>query len=121
METIGFKVGLALLQARTAREMTQQELADRVEISVDYYSKIERNLALPSLPKFAALCLALGLSADQVLSGNRVELAPAPGTASTDEPPELRAIMRTLRTAPPAKIRIVRDVLRVLEAQAVTG
>ncbi len=60
-------IGKRIKEARMAREMTQQQLADAVEKTIVYISEIERGIKLPSLTLFVQLAKALEVSTDSLL------------------------------------------------------
>lgn len=53
--------GRAIKNLRTSKAMTQQDLAARADISVDYLSKIERGLSSPAFEKIELLADGLGV------------------------------------------------------------
>lgn len=57
--------------ARASRGWTQEELADRVGITVQALSRIERARALPSLETVVQLSDHLGVPIDHLLRGGR--------------------------------------------------
>ena len=60
-------LGKRIRESRISKGYTQQDLADRAEISVVYISEIERGTKMPSLNIFVKLIEALGISADYIL------------------------------------------------------
>lgn len=60
-------LGKRIKEARAKAELTQEELAEKANIAVNYLSEIERGVKMPSLPSFVALAQALGVSADALL------------------------------------------------------
>ena len=56
-----FGANLALISARKARNLTQAELAERVGMSTEMISKIERGIAAPSFPTIGKLGDVLGV------------------------------------------------------------
>ena len=57
-------IGLSLRQLRLQRGLTQEELADRCELSKGFISQVERNLASPSIATLIDMleCLGTNLS-----------------------------------------------------------
>ncbi|GAB4562344.1 MAG: hypothetical protein Tsb0020_10570 [Haliangiales bacterium] len=115
-------IGAGVRRARYALELTQQSVADRVGLSVQFYGRIERGTALPSVEALKRLTVALNVSADELLS--------LPIRSSQDGDPEyaadvqayleldrlsLRRLMRRLRAASPKTLRLVKLLLRELE------
>lgn len=60
--------GLRLRTLRKAKNLTQAQLAEKLELSVNYYSAIERGAKIPQLDTFVRIVNELGASADDVLS-----------------------------------------------------
>lgn len=57
-------------QARSAREqahLTQEQLAERIEVSPQYISDMERGVVGISVQTLCRLCRALGVSSDRIL------------------------------------------------------
>ena len=71
-------MGRRIAAARKARDLTQQQLADQLGVTNKAVSKWETDEGCPDLKTIPALCKALGLTADQLLTG-----APAPGLPLT--------------------------------------
>jgi transcriptional regulator with XRE-family HTH domain len=111
-------IGVAARQARTALEITQEDAAERLGVSVDFYARIERGNSLPSVPTLARMVVVLGVSADALLGRIAFEPGAAPvwsAAASPTDPPEVRRVSRMLRRASPGAIRVVATLLRELE------
>ena len=66
-------MGRRIAAARRARGLTQQQLADQLGVTNKAVSKWETDEGCPDLKTVPALCRALDLTADQLLTG-----APAP-------------------------------------------
>ena len=60
-------VGAIFKEKRTNLGLSQEQLAEKVEVCVDYISKLERGERMPGLRNFVRLLNALDLSADEVL------------------------------------------------------
>ena len=61
-------------QVRVAREqakMTQEVLAEKIEVSPQYISDLERGVVGIALPTLKRLCSTLGVTSDQILFGER--------------------------------------------------
>ncbi len=62
-------IGHGLRAARSQRDgWTQEYAADQVGISPEFYARIERGHALPSVPTLRKLVNVFGVSADVLLS-----------------------------------------------------
>ena len=60
-------VARRVCQARKARGLTQEDLADRAQVSPTHISVLERGVKLPNLDTFIAIANALQVSADELL------------------------------------------------------
>jgi transcriptional regulator with XRE-family HTH domain len=119
-------IGTASRQARAALKLTQEDAAERIGVSAEFYARIERGNALPSVPTLARICAALGVSADVLLGRGEQwhqqqvrpaakELAPKWPAGPPAEPPEIRRLVRRLRRASPATLRLVTLLIKELE------
>lgn len=123
-------IGAAAREARRALELTQEDAAERIGVSAEFYARIERGNALPSVPTFARIAAALGISADALLGLRQVDDEPErdvdsqPAWASASPPsdsPEIRRLVRRLRKASPATLRLVTMLVKELERLGGTG
>lgn len=60
--------GQAIQRIRKERGLTQEQLADRANITSNTVSRIERGLLIPALPTLIDICNALETSADSILA-----------------------------------------------------
>ena len=60
-------IGRAMRQARHALGLTQEQVAEKLELSVEFCSRIERGTSLPSLKTFVRLAEALQVDANTLL------------------------------------------------------
>ena len=60
-------MGDRIKEARKQQRLTQEQLAERLDISVEFVGQIERGLKLPSMQVFIKLIEALNVSADYLL------------------------------------------------------
>ena len=61
------KLGIMIRKCRQARHLSQNELAEKAEISTRYLGDIERGAKIPKLSTFINLLNAMNVSADYVL------------------------------------------------------
>lgn len=115
-------IGTAARSARTSLKLTQEDAAERIGVSAEFYARIERGNALPSVPTLARISTSLGVSADNLLGrapagGDKPTLVPAapPAPAAPADGPELRRLARRLRKASPATLRLVALLVKELE------
>lgn len=110
-----------LAKARSALDLTQEEASERIGITVEYYARIERGKALPSLLTFAQIAVALEVSTDSLMQLGEITQRPVSGLPTWFSAPEeevskqLRRLMRRLRHVPPEVVNAVDSVLKQLE------
>lgn len=138
-------IGDAARAARLRRKFTQADVAERIGVSNEFYARLERGNALPSLTTLARLSIILKVRPD-VLLGNRLSPsrrrprrppAPAPAPAPTsararvstreeaassddslddgEDSPALRRLQRRLRRASPEALKVIRMLLKAIE------
>ncbi|MCG8421897.1 MAG: helix-turn-helix domain-containing protein [Proteobacteria bacterium] len=114
-------IGQAARQARKSLELTQEDAAERIGVSAEFYARIERGHALPSVPTFARIVAALGVSADTLLGlrperpERRGDVVPNWTASPPTDSPEVRRLVRRLRRASPATLRLVTLLVKELE------
>jgi transcriptional regulator with XRE-family HTH domain len=107
----------AARQARQARQLTQQQVAGQLGVSSEFYSRIERGLAHPSLETLLGMADVLGVDVDTLLgldAAHAAERASFPLT-SPDDSPTVRRLAAELQGAPPSTVRLVGAILGELE------
>jgi transcriptional regulator with XRE-family HTH domain len=115
-------IGNSARSARTSLKLTQEDAAERIGVSAEFYARIERGNALPSVPTLARISTSLGVSADSLLGHSPDEQerelpvqAQPPATSQPEDGPELRRLARRLRKASPATLRLVGLLVKELE------
>jgi transcriptional regulator with XRE-family HTH domain len=108
-------LGAAARDARQALGSTQQQLSERLGVNVEFYGRIERGQAWPSVRVFARMVSVLGISGDTLLA---IDLTHAPKPAPltrTDDSPEIRELIALVRKAGPDVVRLVDKLVRGIE------
>jgi transcriptional regulator with XRE-family HTH domain len=114
-EKLAKTIGSAARSARLARGLTQEDAADVVGVSPEFYARIERGKTLPSVPTLLRLAASLRVSTDVLLGldrmpeAARIRLATPP---SRPVAPVTRRILRQLARAHPSTVRLVSLLLR---------
>ena len=62
-------IGERLKTARVNKKLTQEALAEQMDVSVVYISRIERGNSKINLPRLNQICTILGVSEGQILNG----------------------------------------------------
>lgn len=89
-----------LKQIRKERGLTQQQLSEDIDITIDHYVKVESGARNVSLPVFVRLCRVLQVSADYFLCEEKPASALSPEQRAylqTVEFDELEALLQMLR------------------------
>jgi transcriptional regulator with XRE-family HTH domain len=116
-------IGTATRAARVARKLTQEDAADLVGISLEFYARIERGKTLPSVGTLLKISTGLHVAADVLLGIDtlsdaaraRLEAAADPEAAIT------RRLVRRIQRAKPSAIRLVNLLLIELETTPAVG
>lgn len=62
-------IGGRIQQRRKALKLTQEQLAETLQVTVGYVSQIERGITKPNLDMLSAVCAALDLDLGALLTG----------------------------------------------------
>ena len=60
-------LGEQIKRCREKRGFTQEQLAEKIGVSIETISSIERGIKMPRLQNFVAIANQLGVSADELL------------------------------------------------------
>lgn len=66
---INIQIGEQIKAAREQTRMTQEQMAERIEVSPQFVSDLERGVVGISLTTLKRVCTVLGVSSDQILFG----------------------------------------------------
>lgn len=113
-------IGNAAREARRLLKLTQEDAAERIGVSVEFYSRIERGAALPSLTTFVRMAHVLNVSSDVMIgrqpSGDHeAQAAPSLLPSQREERADVRRVIRRLRHASPGTLRFVALLLKEME------
>ena len=70
---INIQIGEQVRIAREQAKMTQETLAEKIEVSPQYISDLERGVVGIALPTLKKLCNTLGVASDQILFGTQAQ------------------------------------------------
>ena len=70
---INVQIGEQIRLAREQAKLTQEQFAERIEVSPQYISDLERGVVGISIPTLKRACVTLGTSSDQILFGATLE------------------------------------------------
>jgi transcriptional regulator with XRE-family HTH domain len=66
------KIGAFITEQRKAKKLTQQELADKIAVTVQAVSKWECGKGLPDISLMKPLCDTLDISINELLNGEKI-------------------------------------------------
>lgn len=66
------KIGKFIADCRKEKKITQEQLAEKLNITDRAVSKWERGLSLPDADKMLSLCNILGISVNELLNGEKI-------------------------------------------------
>ena len=70
---INIQMGEQIRLAREQAKLTQEQFAERIEVSPQYVSDLERGVVGISIPTLKRACITLGTTSDQILFGITAE------------------------------------------------
>ena len=68
------KIGKFIANCRKEKNITQEQLAEKLYITDRAVSKWERGLSLPDAGKMLDLCNILGISVNELLNGEKIDM-----------------------------------------------
>lgn len=78
-------LGRRIQKLRRAQSLTQENLAERLDVTAQAVSKWENDLSCPDIMTLPQLCRELGVSIDTLLTGETVEMAPVQSKKKPEE------------------------------------
>lgn len=110
-------IGANARAARGREALTQEQVAERLDISPEVYGRIERGLIFPRVPTLVDMCRVLRKPSDEILglvhNGNGSQET---GARQHQEPsPELRRLLPRLRKLKPDQLRALQRFLVAFE------
>ena len=69
---INIQIGEQVRIAREQSKLTQEALAEKIDVSPQYISDLERGVVGIALPTLKKLCCELGVASDQILFGTQL-------------------------------------------------
>jgi transcriptional regulator with XRE-family HTH domain len=109
-------IGAAARAARMRLELTQADVAERIEVATEVYGRLERGGMLPSVQTLLRLCHELNVSADELLGLSHHTPSPRSAEAPSlpSERPEIRRLLRSLRQLDPSYVKLLGLVAKAL-------
>lgn len=102
-------------------ELTQADVAERIDVATEVYGRLERGGMLPSVQTLLKLCHELNVSSDELLGLSQHAPSPRGGSSATleahtapSERPEIRRLLRSLRQLDSSHIKLLGLVAKAL-------
>lgn len=97
-------IGERLKKARMSKNFTQEQLAERLDVSVAFLSRAERGNVKINLSRITQICDILDISISTILTGT--------GSNSKDYLSD--DFSNLLKNCPPEKIKLIYEVAKVI-------
>lgn len=97
-------IGERLKNARLNKKLTQEQLAEKLDVSVAFLSRAERGTIKINLARISEICDILDVSISTILTG----------TASNSKNYLTEDFSNLLKNCPPDKIKLIYDVAKVI-------
>jgi transcriptional regulator with XRE-family HTH domain len=117
--TLPATLGERARSARRSLGFTQDDVAERVALSTEFYGRIERGTSLPSVVVFERLCRVLAVRPNVLLGLDEPQprseelIRHASQVATLDER-RLRRTARAMRDLSPSKLELITTVLNTI-------
>lgn len=117
-DEIAEHIGTRARAARLSLDLTQQDAAERIGVSIEFYSRVERGRAVPSVLTLTRMVHALGISADSLIgTGDETSYAEPKRVYGFEDPPELRRLVRRLRKEKPRTLKLIGQLVTEMARQ----
>ena len=97
-------IGQRIKFARLAKKMTQEKLAEKLDVSVAFLSRIERGAITVNLKRLSEICSILEVSEGEILNG----ALPNSNQYLSQEFSDL------LKNCPPDKMKLIYDISKLI-------
>lgn len=97
-------IGERLKKARLTKNLTQEQLAEELDVSVAFLSRAERGNVKINLSRINQICDILDISISDILTG----------TASNSKDYLTDDFSNLLKNCPPDKIKLIYDIAKVI-------
>ena len=97
-------IGERLKKARITKGFTQEQLAEKIDVSVAFLSRVERGKAKVNLNRLNQLCDLLDISEGDVLTG----------VGSNSNNYLNKDLSNLLEGCPPDKLKLIYDIAKVI-------
>ena len=97
-------IGERLKQARISKNLTQENLAEKLDVSVAFLSRIERGSSFINLKRLNQICSILNVTEGEILNG-----------VSKESHSYLnKELSNLLKDCPPEKINLIYNIAKII-------
>lgn len=97
-------IGERLKKARKSKNLTQEQLAEKIDVSVAFLSRVERGDVKINLPRLSQVCDILDISISYILTG----------VGSNSKNYLSDDFANLLKNCPPEKLKLIYDIAKVI-------
>ena len=97
-------IGERLKKARTDKKMTQERLAEKLDVSIAFLSRVERGTTEINLKRLSQICALLDVSEGEILNGS----------SSASKVYLNSDFSSLLKNCPPEKLKLIYDISKVI-------
>ena len=97
-------VGHRLKKARIKKNMTQEDLAEKIDVSVAFISRVERGLSHFNLKRLGEVCSLLDVTEGEILNG----------TSSTSEHYLISEFNEIMKNASPEQQKLIFKIAKTI-------
>jgi len=97
-------IGERLKKARKTKKLTQEQLAEKIDVSVAFLSRVERGDIKVNLSRLNQICDLLDISMSYILTG----------TGSNSKNYLTDDFSNLLKNCPPEKLKLIYDIAKVI-------
>jgi transcriptional regulator with XRE-family HTH domain len=97
-------IGARLKQARLDKELTQENLAEKLDVSVAYLSRVERGTLDISLKRLSEICGLLDVKEGAILNG----------VSTTSKNYLNEDFVHLLKNCPPEKVKLIYELAKTV-------
>ena len=100
-------IGERLKKARISKGLTQEQLAEKLDVSVAFLSRAERGNVKINLPRITQICDILDISISTIITG----------TAFNSKDYLTEDFSNLLKNCPPEKFKLIYDIAKIIVNQ----
>ena len=97
-------IGERLKKARKSKKLTQEQLAEKIDVSVAFLSRVERGDVKINLPRLSQICDILDISISYILTG----------VGSNSKNYLSDDFSNLLKNCPAEKLKLIYDIAKVI-------